>query len=67
MKHPPVSNKCKNVSYLTQIVAIASRSLERAEEFAKRHGIPKAYGGGYEVLAKDPNIGEAVIVQAVNF
>ncbi|XP_075907697.1 trans-1,2-dihydrobenzene-1,2-diol dehydrogenase-like [Nelusetta ayraudi] len=39
-----------------QIVAIASRSLERAEDFAKRHGIPRAYGGGYEVLAKDPNI-----------
>lgn len=49
---------CQSVFHLTQMVAIASRSLERAEEFAKRHGIPKAYGS-YEVLANDPNIGEA--------
>lgn len=57
---PPLRPELKRqFPYLTQIVAIASRSLERAEEFAKRHGIPKAYGGSYEVLAKDPNIGEA--------
>lgn len=41
----------------TQIAAIASRSLERAKEFAKRHGIPKAYSS-YEELANDPDIGE---------
>lgn len=40
-----------------QIAVIASRSLERAKEFAKRHGIPKAYGS-YEELANDPDIGE---------
>lgn len=40
-----------------QIAVIASRSLERAKEFAKKHGIPKAYGS-YEELAKDPDIGE---------
>ncbi|XP_036399245.1 trans-1,2-dihydrobenzene-1,2-diol dehydrogenase-like [Megalops cyprinoides] len=38
-----------------QIVAVAARSLEHAEEFAKRHGISKAYGS-YEELAKDPGI-----------
>ncbi|XP_008308606.1 trans-1,2-dihydrobenzene-1,2-diol dehydrogenase-like [Cynoglossus semilaevis] len=38
-----------------QIAVIAARSLERAKEFAKKHGIPKAYGS-YEELAKDPDI-----------
>lgn len=42
---------------MVQIAVIASRSLERAKEFAKRHGIPKAYGS-YEELANDPDIGE---------
>lgn len=40
-----------------QVVAVAARSLESAEKFAKLHGIPKAYQG-YEALAKDPNVGE---------
>ncbi|KAF1393107.1 hypothetical protein PFLUV_G00035030 [Perca fluviatilis] len=40
-----------------QIAVIASRSLERAKEFAKRHSIPKAYGS-YEELANDPDVGE---------
>lgn len=40
-----------------QIAAIASRSLERAKEFAKRHGVAKACGS-YEELANDPDIGE---------
>src|SRR4029434_10042362 len=40
-----------------QVVAVAARSLERAQDFAKKHSIPKAYGS-YEELAKDPNIGE---------
>ncbi|XP_062404694.1 trans-1,2-dihydrobenzene-1,2-diol dehydrogenase-like [Sardina pilchardus] len=38
-----------------QVVAVAARSLERAQDFAKKHSIPKAYGS-YEELAKDPNI-----------
>ncbi|KAK5934972.1 hypothetical protein CgunFtcFv8_020374 [Champsocephalus gunnari] len=38
-----------------QIAVIASRSLERAKEFANRHGIPKVYGS-YEELANDPDI-----------
>uniref|UniRef100_A0A8C9XYG2 Trans-1,2-dihydrobenzene-1,2-diol dehydrogenase n=1 Tax=Sander lucioperca TaxID=283035 RepID=A0A8C9XYG2_SANLU len=39
---------------------IASRSLERAKEFANRHGIPKAYGS-YEELANDPDVGEELL------
>ncbi|KAJ8406566.1 hypothetical protein AAFF_G00301400 [Aldrovandia affinis] len=38
-----------------QIVAVAARELQHAEEFAKKHGISKAYGS-YEELAKDPGI-----------
>ncbi|KAJ8247941.1 hypothetical protein GJAV_G00252340 [Gymnothorax javanicus] len=38
-----------------KIVAMASRTLQNAEEFAKKHNIYKAYGS-YEELAKDPDI-----------
>jgi predicted dehydrogenase len=42
----------------SQIKAIASRSMEKAEKAAQRLGIPKAYGS-YEQLLEDPEI-EAV-------
>jgi predicted dehydrogenase len=38
-----------------RIVAVGSRALERAEEFAGRHGIERAYGG-YEEVATDPDV-----------
>ncbi|XP_066484835.1 trans-1,2-dihydrobenzene-1,2-diol dehydrogenase-like [Tiliqua scincoides] len=38
-----------------QVVAIAARSLSRAQEYAKNHDIPKAYGS-YEELAQDPDV-----------
>jgi predicted dehydrogenase len=38
-----------------RIVAVASRSKERAEAFAKSHGIDTAYGA-YEQLADDPEV-----------
>lgn len=38
-----------------QIAVVASRNLERAKQFAKKHGIPKAYGS-QEELANDPDI-----------
>jgi predicted dehydrogenase len=44
------------------IVAVASRSVERAERFAREHGIPAAYGG-YEQLLADPAV-EAVYIAA---
>ena len=37
------------------IAAVGSRSLEKAEEFAGRHGIGKAHGS-YEALAADPDV-----------
>ncbi|XP_029953543.1 trans-1,2-dihydrobenzene-1,2-diol dehydrogenase [Salarias fasciatus] len=38
-----------------RVVAVAARKLEDAQEFAKKHNIPQAYGS-YEELARDPNI-----------
>lgn len=35
--------------------AVGARELERAQRFAQRHGIPKAYGS-YEALAADPSV-----------
>lgn len=40
-----------------QIVAVAARKLDNAQEFAKKHSIPRAYGS-YKELATDPDIGE---------
>ncbi|XP_076987330.1 trans-1,2-dihydrobenzene-1,2-diol dehydrogenase [Tamandua tetradactyla] len=38
-----------------QVVAVAARDLSRAQEFARRHDIPKAYGS-YEELVRDPDV-----------
>ena len=38
-----------------RVVAVASRTAARAEEFAARHGIPRSYGG-YEQLVADPEV-----------
>ncbi|XP_049450154.1 trans-1,2-dihydrobenzene-1,2-diol dehydrogenase-like [Epinephelus fuscoguttatus] len=38
-----------------EIVAVAARDLLHAEEFAKKHNIPRAYGS-YNELANDPDI-----------
>uniref|UniRef100_A0A8D0CK83 Trans-1,2-dihydrobenzene-1,2-diol dehydrogenase n=1 Tax=Scleropages formosus TaxID=113540 RepID=A0A8D0CK83_SCLFO len=37
------------------VMAVAARKLEDAQQFAKRHGIPKSYGS-YEELAEDQEI-----------
>jgi predicted dehydrogenase len=39
----------------SEIVAVASRSAERAQSFAARHGIARAHGA-YELLADDPDV-----------
>lgn len=39
-----------------QIVAVAARNKERAEEFAKKFHIPRAYGS-YKELAEDKDVG----------
>jgi xylose dehydrogenase (NAD/NADP) len=38
-----------------EVVAVASRTLSKAQDFAKERNIPKAYGS-YEELIDDPNI-----------
>ncbi|KFM81497.1 Trans-1,2-dihydrobenzene-1,2-diol dehydrogenase, partial [Stegodyphus mimosarum] len=47
-----------------EFVAVAARNLSSATEFAKSHGIAKAYGS-YEDLAKDPSI-EVAYVGTIN-
>jgi xylose dehydrogenase (NAD/NADP) len=46
------------------VVAVASRSAEAAEVFAREHGIPRAHGS-YEALLADPDV-EAVYVPLPN-
>ncbi|XP_070692990.1 trans-1,2-dihydrobenzene-1,2-diol dehydrogenase [Pempheris klunzingeri] len=38
-----------------QVVAVAARRLEDAQEFARKHNIPRAYGS-YEELSRDPDV-----------
>jgi predicted dehydrogenase len=47
-----------------EIVAVASRTQERAQEYAAEHGIPVAHGS-YEALLADPSI-EAVYISLPN-
>ncbi|CAM4673271.1 unnamed protein product [Lepidochelys olivacea] len=47
-----------------QAVAIAARDLARAQEYAQKHGIPRAYGS-YEELAQDPDV-DVVYVGVIN-
>lgn len=49
-----------------QAVAVAARSIQRAEAFAAKHGIPRAYGS-YEALAKDLDIDVIYIGTTHNF
>ncbi len=49
-----------------KIVAIAARDLNRAEAFAQKYGIQKAYGS-YEQLASDPDIDIVYIATTHNF
>jgi D-xylose 1-dehydrogenase (NADP+, D-xylono-1,5-lactone-forming) len=47
-----------------EVQAVASRDADRAAEFARRHGIPRAYGA-YEQLLADPEI-DAVYIALPN-
>jgi predicted dehydrogenase len=38
-----------------ELLAVASRTFERARAFAREHGVPRAYGR-YDDLAADPDI-----------
>lgn len=47
-----------------EVVAVAARDIKRSYDFAKRFGIPKAYGD-YKQLAKDPKV-EIAYVGVIN-
>ncbi len=47
-----------------EVVAVASRNAERAQQFARQHGIPRAYGS-YEELLADGDI-DAVYIPLPN-
>lgn len=51
-------------SHSGEVIAIASRTMERAELMAKKHGIPKYYGN-YEELLSDVEV-EAVYIPLPN-
>ena len=54
----PMADKFTNTLHLIpeiELYGVASRSLERAQEFANRHGYKKAYGSAAE-LVDDPNV-----------
>ena len=53
-----IANKfCEGLKSLkdAEIIAVASRSLDRALAFGRKHGIKRAYGS-YEELVKDPEV-----------
>ncbi|CAG2163859.1 unnamed protein product [Oppiella nova] len=47
-----------------ELVCVAARDLKSAQEFARLHGIPKAYGS-YDELARDPRV-EVVYVGTIH-
>ena len=51
-------------SELVEVAAVASRDQARAEEYAREHGIARAYGG-YEELLADPEL-DAVYISLPN-
>ena len=55
-----VSQQFKNA----EVIAVASRDQNKADAFAKSHGIPKSYGS-YEALMADPEI-DAVYIATPN-
>ncbi|HXR11877.1 MAG TPA: Gfo/Idh/MocA family oxidoreductase, partial [Gaiellaceae bacterium] len=48
----------------TELVAVASRTQERADEYAREFGIPRAYGS-YDALLADPDV-EAIYISLPN-
>ncbi|XP_053121815.1 trans-1,2-dihydrobenzene-1,2-diol dehydrogenase-like [Hemicordylus capensis] len=62
--HTPLRRSLGEAPGVVVAVAIASRDLKRSQEYAKQHGIPRAYGS-YEELAKDPCV-DVVYVGAIH-
>ncbi|MEP6843826.1 MAG: Gfo/Idh/MocA family oxidoreductase [Pseudolysinimonas sp.] len=47
-----------------RVLAVGSRSSERAQQFAREHGVPRSYGD-YRQLVEDPDI-DIVYVSSIN-
>lgn len=63
----PINRRILNAareSDKVEVVAIASRDQDRAEAYAREHGIPRAHGS-YEALLDDPGV-EGVYVSVPN-
>ena len=43
-----------------KVIAVAARKEENARRFADKYSIGKAYGGGYQQLATDPDVGKYI-------
>jgi xylose dehydrogenase (NAD/NADP) len=56
---PGIQGSCNG-----EVLAVASRNLEKAKEYARKFGVPRAYGS-YEELLDDPEI-QAVCVPLPN-
>ena len=54
ISHPALIEPSASVPEVT-VAAVAARDLPRAEAFALRHGIPKAYGS-YQEMLDDPDV-----------
>ena len=50
-----MADTVKAIPEKAMLYAVASRSIDRAKEFALRNSIPHAYGS-YEEMASDPNV-----------
>ncbi|MGH0119952.1 UNVERIFIED_CONTAM: hypothetical protein FKN15_060509 [Acipenser sinensis] len=55
---PLVLNEKHQGAFQRMVVAVAARELGRAQDFANRHNIPRAYGS-YQELAQDKDIERA--------
>ena len=58
-RHQPEGHPGAKESAKVDLVGVASRTQERADEYAREWDIPRAYGS-YEALLEDPEI-EAVV------
>jgi D-xylose 1-dehydrogenase (NADP+, D-xylono-1,5-lactone-forming) len=63
----PINRKILDAAHdsdQVEVIAVGSRETERAEAYAREHGISRAYGS-YDALLADPDV-EAVYVSAPN-
>src|SRR6476661_7456421 len=55
----------RDLALLPEVVAVGSRSLDKAEQFAREHQIPRAHGS-YAELAADPEVDVVYVASTHN-